>query len=278
MANEVGVLFDEFSEGGLLDDADVTIKTARFALWDYLGTTKPTLALQLVMTDAEGVDHTDHLSAGDLSKLVPSADGHKAVRAPENTSENPKLNKNTNATTFIISTIKADTRGELSQKLINSGDVSLLDGVKMHIIRKPQPKRATLQAPDMPTEKRFPSTVLTCEKLIAYPGENGKAAAPAASTVAAAAPAVAATGAAASSEVSDAAVSILVQIVAEAGGTFKKAGLAGKVFANEQHKTFPVPVKNAILGLIVKPDFLSSQAVVDAGVKFDPATGMLSMG
>lgn len=279
MADEVkGAMFDEFVQGGLLDDADVTVKTARFVPWDYQGKIQqPVLALQLVLEDAEGQEHKEHLSSGELRFFVPSGDGKKAV--PVGNQKN--LNSNTNAVAFIVSVLSADTRGELAAKIRSTDDISVLDGTRLHVIRKAQPKRSgIIQQPTADGQPARQAQQLIAEKVLSYSWEAATGSAPKAAPAAAtsaAAPAAAAP--AANGAVAEIAASVLVQIVAEAGGSIKKGMIAGKVFSNDTVKSLPTQVeKNAILGLIVKDDFIQSSNMAAMGVKYDAATGTVSLG
>lgn len=264
MAGEVsGAFFDEFVQGGLLDDADVTIKSARFSAWDYNGKIKdPVLALKVDMEDGEGTVHEQYLSAGDLKFFSPSEDGKRAV--PQGTGN--KLNINTNAVGLIMSIINADTRGEMAAKIRATNDISVLDGLKCHIIRKAQPKRAGIlqQQGDDTREK----TAIQVEKIIAYPWEAAPATTAGAKTAAPAAATATATAGAPASAAADAAVTLLLQIVSENNGSLKKSAIAGKAFANPDFKALPAPERNAILGIIVKPEFLASETVKSMGMSF----------
>lgn len=293
---ERGAMFDEFVVSGLIDDADVTIESARFVSWDYKGqVTPPVLALQLWLVDGDGARHDDYLSAGDQKFFVPSSDGRKAIPV----GSQQKLNINTNAVEFIISLLNADTRGELAAKIKGGDDISVMDGVKVHVVRKAQKKRAGIQiqanaVPDVPGQAPRQKTVLTVEKLIAYPWEAaGAAARPAAAAGAvatgAAAPVATASapagngaapvaGPAVAADLQATTVGTLLQIVAESGGSIKKAQIAGKVFSNADVKAMPVATRNSMLGLIVRDDFLASEAVKAMGIGFDPASGTVALG
>lgn len=267
---EVGAMFDEFvAGGGGIEDGDVTVVSARFGNWDYRGKSNPVLGLNLKMTDAEGQEHDEWLSAGDLKFFVPSADGKKAL--PVGTAT--KLNASTNAAAFILSLFNADTRGEFVAKMKQTDDISVLDGIKLHVSRKAAPKRSGILV--QPGQENRAHTQLTVDKVLAYPGEAGAATPAAAAPTAAAAPAAAAAGAPASGLV-DTARGVLMSIIAEAGGSIKKTGLASKVLANADMKAAPVATRNAVLGMIVRDDFLTAAAEV--GIKFDPATGTVSLG
>ena len=273
MASEVGASFDEFVQGtGRLDDVAVKIQSARFSNWDYKGKiAQPVLALKLELMDGEGVLHEEYLSAGDLKFFVPSNDGKKAIPV----GSQAKLNINTNAVQFLIDLLNADTKGEWAAKIKGTDDISVLDGGTIHVVQKAQPKRASISA--VPGQENVTKTVLSVSKVLIYPWEAGKAAAPAAKAPAAgaAAPAAAA-GPAPTGAAADAAGPILLGIVAEAGGEIKKQAIAGKVFGNPDVKAMTAAERNAILGIIVKDEFLLSEAVTSLGLVY--ANGVVKLG
>lgn len=323
-----GAMFDEFVQTGLLDDADVVVLRARFEQWDYRGKQAPVLALGLDLLDlrdpeAKVVD--EHLSAGDLKFFVPSADGKQAMPCGAQL----KLNINTNAAAFIISLMNADARQQMATKLKGSDDISIIEGMALHIKRKDQPKRPGIAAPehaaapgaapDRPRQQLIVTAVHT------YPGENGDvqaafvrgqqmiaarataapvapmAASPFAAPVAAApvhapappisfpasapvpaaapsfaaptaAPAAAAPAVTGDPAVVAAAANVLLRMVAAGGGSVKKSMIAGKVFTDDEMKTAAMPLRNAVLGMIVQPTFLASEAVTSMGMKYDPTS------
>jgi|SRR5436190_14291981 len=277
---EQGAVFDEFSTGGLLDDADVIFNQCRFARWDYNGTQAPVLALNIKMQDVEGEIHDPYLSSGDLKFFVPSSDGKRAVPV----GNQQKLNINTNAVQFLISIMNADVRGELANKLKSSSDISVLDGLKAHVVRKAQPKRAGIivQATDQAQRDR---TTLVVDKILAYPWEPApagfgtvkQAAQPAQRTGGNGAVQQAAqpAGSAAGTDTEEKAVGVLLSVLAEAGGQIKKTNIAGKVYTNESMKAETAPVRNAILGLVVNPQFLGAEG---RPWQYDAATGTVSLG
>ncbi len=281
MATEVGALFDEFVQTGLIE-GDVTVVGAKFCTWDYKGKSRggPVLALRMDFQDGEGQVHDDYLSSGDLKFFVPSSDGKMAVPVGTQT----KLNVNTNAAAFLISLMNADTRGELTKRIKATNDISILVGLKVNIVRVDQPKRAGIIAADEETlagqTKRAPQ-VVKVTKILAYPWETGAApvaaAAPAAGQAAAPAAAapVAAASAAGSAELEATAAGFLLAILA--GGPLKKTAIAGKLFGHDDVKSMPAAERNAMLGIVVKPEFLGGATAQAMGIVFDPATGTVSL-
>lgn len=276
MAGQQGAMFDEFVQGGLIDDADVKLLSNRFVKWDYNGSQpQPVLALHVQMQDAEGTTHDQYLSAGDLKFFVPSDDGRKAIPVGAQT----KLNLNTNAVQFLISLMNADVKGELAAKLRSGDDIGVLDGTVVHIIRKAQPKRAGIIVQPVEGGEQRQRTVLTVEKLIAYPWENkgvpgatagAAGAAGAAAGGGASAPAAAQAAPSASAEVEGACIGAMLSILGASGGSIKKAAIAGKAFNDDNIKSLPVAQRNQALSLIVNPAFLGAP---DRPWAFDAAAG-----
>lgn len=278
MASQTGAMFDEFSVVGGIEEGEVTVKSARFNQWDYNGTVPvPVLALRTIMLDTEGAEHNEQLSSGDLKYFIPSEDGKRAIPVGTQT----KLNASTNAAAFIISLINADTRGEMAGKLRTTDDISVIDGIRLYVKRKEVKRSGIIQTQPGPqgvVGGTRQQTQLIVDKVIAYPWEAQAAgkqqSAPAGATQAGpATPAPAGNGAA-----HEAATSILLQVVAEAGGAIKKTAIAGKVFSNADAKAMTAPERNALLGMIVRDDFLASEQVASMGITFDKAAGTLTLG
>lgn len=284
---ERGAMFDEFVEGGLLDDADVVIRTARFNVWDYKGKIPPpgVLALRCEMVDHEGKVHEQQMSSGELRFFVPSSDGRKAV--PVGTVQ--KLNKNTNAAAFIMSIMNADTRGEMATKLRSTDDISVLDGLRVHVVRRNQPKRPGIVAPGSDAAAAQAADddrkQMLVDRVLAYPweaagaGANVQPPAAVAAPAAVQAPAAAApagNGQAANGGVDDLAIGTILSIVAEAAGSIQKTLVPGKVYTHPSLANQPPAVKNAILGLVTKDEFLTSAKVAGTGIKLN--AGVISLG
>lgn len=289
--NERGAMFDEFIETGLLDDANVVLRTNRFATWDYKGKIQPpgVLALRAEMVDEENKVHEQYMSAGDLNFFVPSSDGKKAVPI----GKYQKLNKNTNAAAFILSIMNADTRGEMTPKLKATDDISILDGLRVHVVRKKQPKRPGLVAPGSEAasaEAEKESFQMLVDKVLSYPWENGAGQAvqgsstvvpptvSGASVAAQPAPAQAAQASAGAGAAGDLAVGVLISVISANGGTIKKAAIAGKVYTNELIKAETPATKNSILGLVTKDEFLLSDAVKAVGINYNQQSGDVVLG
>src|SRR5437868_4688184 len=112
--------------GGLLDDADVLIKSARFQHFTYPGSDKTTTALMLILEDAEGKAHEQPYSVGDTDKFAPSDDGKKVLLTGTATSINAK----SNFAQFAKSLIDAG----VPRTFLQTDDIGVLDGMRIHVI------------------------------------------------------------------------------------------------------------------------------------------------
>lgn len=161
-----------FSQGGgLIDDVDVEIVRARFVSYDYDGKAdKSALCLFALLKDAEGTEHAQYYSAGDLAYFVPSEDpknedlnGISVVQVGEKTS----LNGGTNAALFLNSLVQAG----FPEDKLDSGDIRELEGLVAHVNRVPQPKRSGLPARQGANADRQPM-VLLVTSIKTLPGEQ----------------------------------------------------------------------------------------------------------
>lgn len=174
---------ETYTTGGLIDDIDVSFKKLRFVEWDYGGKiSSQALALCLEMEDAEGEDHIQYFSAGDLKNWQPSEDGKRLVRSGAATT----LNDSTNMSQLISSIINA---GYPENKL--DEDVSAFEGMYCHVLRKAQPKRTGLIKPsEGESENNREKTILLVTEIHKLPWEKkGKKSKASTKTKAKAAPA-----------------------------------------------------------------------------------------
>jgi hypothetical protein len=233
--------------GGMIDDVDLTVKQARFVLWDYDGkVANPTLALKLDLEDDDGVVHEQYYSAGDPKHFVPSNDGTRAVP----TGTKSALSGSSNM--FLLIASLTDS-GFPEDQL--SDDVSVFDGLRGHFIRVPQPKRTGL--PTQPGADTRDKTVLVMNKLIAMPGatvkgkkaagkpngQGGKAAAPAAS-------------AAATTDLDEKAQDVVMSVLADRDGSVAKKDIASAAF--KAASDVDAKTKAQIAKLVYTDEFLNA--------------------
>ena len=172
---QVGVSInpDDFSKGGILNDVDALLKVFRFVSGDQaveananMGNypnVEETLFLQVLIVEDESGEQTyEHWSSGKLEYFEPSDDGTRAVAV----GSAQKLSDSCNAFALISSIVNA---GYPKDQLSDS--VGIFDGLKTHMIRVEQKKRAGLSG----GEGERARTVLTVESIFEpYPWEGGK--------------------------------------------------------------------------------------------------------
>ena len=151
--------------GGLLDDVDVTFKECRVCTWDYNGTVPaPVPAIRVAMQLSDGGETAEqYWSAGSGKDWMPSDDGKKLVAIGKATA-----------------LVRSSNAGILMESIINSGypedkisdDISALEGMEVHMMRVPAPKRGGLAKSTRADGREFEATVLTVSKIHKLPWEK----------------------------------------------------------------------------------------------------------
>lgn len=264
-----------YTQGGLLDDIDVTFHSVRFVEWDYGGRTsdegEPILTLALLVSlgyDDNGKEATadQYFSAGDINRFQPSEDGTHAVAVG-----NAKgMSDSTNCARFIKSIIDAGFPADQ----FGDGDVSVLDGMVAHVNRVPQERGGSLKGKK--NASGYDPTVMVVTNIIQMPWETSPApqaasarpttsARPGAARPAATRPATqnrvpapASRGAAASpsdngdQDLTEEAAGILVAVLDAKNGSVLKGGIASGAFKPLTGN----PNRSGILALITDDDWL----------------------
>lgn len=229
---------DAVSGGGLLDDADVTLKACRAAMWDYNGTVKvPVVALQAtieqILEDGSAQDIIQYYSAGDSKNFVPSDDGRKFVPVSDATG----LNSNCNAMLFLVSLIN----GGFPEDKVGD-DLSVFDGTKCHVKRMLQPVRPGF-VPANTGGKGDGKILLVTPGSISQlpwdapaPAKSGKKATPAVAPKVNGGVSPAASASAPASDIGSNqelaadAVGFMLQVLANKGGSLTKAQIGQEIF------------------------------------------------
>lgn len=265
---------DTFGVGGLPDDIDVIFTKLRYVDdFDYNGAiSSPILAVKLDYVDRDGAEGTQHYSAGDLKRLIPSGDGKRAI---------PVAGKDSS----VI--IQTSNLAQLVMSLVNSGypkdkltdDVSQFEGMGVHVRRVAQSKKAGLKQEEGKKEQQ----VLVVSEILWMPGETPKfkpgsggkhpknvgAGIPAGTTV----PGTATT---ASTEAPDAALDektagYIMQLLTTSGGKVARNQIPATLFSVCKED----PLSSKILMLAYKPAWLQASG---RPFKFDPASDAISLG
>lgn len=163
------------TRGGLPDDLDVTVEKSFFRVGstsDYTTDAEvgepgavPLWTLTLQPEDGESFDL--HMSCGSIDRLVPSQDGSQLIPAEDSNAQS--LSDSCNAYIMLESMVKCEA--ELEEKLLD--DISIVEGMKFHLLRKPAPKRAGLEIAEAEGETRRARTVPTCSEILELPWEKG---------------------------------------------------------------------------------------------------------
>jgi hypothetical protein len=217
----------EAKEGGLLDDADVTIVQARFANYDFNGKadTKMVLAVEMKQ-DGEEKSHVEYYSAGDPKFFVPLADG----KGYDCVADKTALYKSCNAIAFLGSLVKA---GYPESKL--GSDPSVIDGLKVHVSRVAAKARKFKDG----RSSKEDATILLVTKLNSAVAGGGQG--------------VSAPGVAAASPVEDKAVAAVSALLAANSGLLAVSRMGTEVFKALAGK----PERNDVLKLVT-PAWLAS--------------------
>lgn len=137
----VSIRPSEFVEGGAVPvDMNLLWKECRFNLFDYAGKAKATTAARIKYVSDGGTEYDQQYSVGDPERFIPSQDGKTLVAVGEAQS----LSKSSNFSVLMNALINA---GFPENKLPESGDISVLDGLYTFNIGLPEPKRSGLARP-----------------------------------------------------------------------------------------------------------------------------------
>lgn len=150
---------EKFTQGGLIDDVDVTITDAGTLLYDYNGTVAvavPALALEL--TQADGTTSIQYFGAGKSEDWEPAEDGEGFYALTGKSS----INNSCNLGRLLAS---LHTTGFPAEAL-DSGNLKVLIGTKVHVIQEVIERKGLIR-----TGKNAdrPSTVLVVSKILELP-------------------------------------------------------------------------------------------------------------
>lgn len=139
-----GIKRSDFVTGGIVPvDKNLLWAKCRYAIFDYINkageTVASTVAAQITYKDDGGAETVQNYSVGDPKKWQPSEDGKTLVNVAGNPDEH--LSTSSNFYVLIDNLINA---GFPENKLLDSGDISVLDGLYAFHIGVPEPKRAGL--------------------------------------------------------------------------------------------------------------------------------------
>ena len=149
-------------EGGAIPvNQNLTLKEARFNLFDYQGKAPVTTACRLVLVSDSDEEYEQQYSVGNPDRFQPSEDGKTLVAVGEAVA----LNKSCNFAVLMDALVNA---GFPENKL--GADISALDGLYAYWIGVPEPSRAGI-ARTAEQEARGARVVLVPSQLHTLPGE-----------------------------------------------------------------------------------------------------------
>jgi len=256
MAKTASLNPETFLEGGgLIDDVDVEIKSAKFVMFDYNGTVVPGVPSLEITFDADGQEFVENYSMGKADDWVPSDDGAQLVAVGTSTS----IRMSTNGGIFLKHLVEA---GYPAENLDDS--IAVLEGLKAHVIRVPEPERKNVVKSKKKQEREAkygPDTIVVVSGILELPGEAkpkgkaiGKAKAKTTTTKATAkAEAKAPVAGGDDDALADKATEAIMELLA-AGDPIDQKKLPMALFAALKTD----PDRNGIMQLAVKPAFLEA--------------------
>lgn len=182
----ISTLMKDAESAGLPDDIDVTITGSKYACRssaDYKADAEidaadavPVWVLTLQPEDGEPFDLIE--SCGNIRRVVPSDDGSFLAQAEGSSA----LGMSNSCKAFHLLASMIECEESVDAKA--NEDISSLEGMKWHLLRKPAPKSwAGLAEPEPGADgrKARPRTIETCTEIHSLPwkGKGGKASAPA---------------------------------------------------------------------------------------------------
>lgn len=251
----------DFAAGGLLDDVDVLWENVQCEMYDYGGKSDaaPCVGADLIAEDADPV--RQYWSVGSADNWEPSEGGSYMVPVGKDSA----FRKGSN----IFLMLKSLEEAGFPMERLNDGDITILNGLRAHMVRKPAPKREGFGQSMRRGEdgKEREAKVLLVERIISLPWDEeapaetkkpkGKAAPKASGKAAPKASTKPDTDSTTSDDaggsVEQEAKDLLTQLVIDGGGNVAKKDIpsaAFKILGSNPHR-------NSILALLFKDAFIT---------------------
>lgn len=230
---------DAVEGGGAPIQLNLTVKTARFVVWDYDGKAPPSVATRLLLVDDHDHEYTQYYSAGSPERLTPTPDGHhlKSLKGQEG------FNKSTN--TFLLFKAIVDAGFPLNKL---AADITVLEGLYAYWDALVVEKRAGLAG------SKEGQVITVPTKILRLPWETGKAARGAAKQ-----------SSTPGSDTSTQALHLLEKMSVDGQGV-ERGDLAGAAFG----MGVPIAQAQEISGYVLTAAFI--KAAVEAGFTLDGET------
>lgn len=120
-------------ESGLLNDMDAEVISARYVMYDFGGrsaTGGPQPVAKLVLRTPDGTEYEQYWSCGSAEQWRPSEDGKTLIQVGTQS----EFRKSSNIYRLVASLVEA---GFLEDRLPDDGDITVLEGLVAHWVRKP---------------------------------------------------------------------------------------------------------------------------------------------
>ncbi len=227
--------------GGLLDNVNATVKSARIVMFDYAGkASKPVPGIEFILLTEEGEEVSQFWSVGKPEDWQPSSDGKKI----EAIGRAVALNVSSNGAYLIKSIVNA---GFPEDKITD--EITCFEGMEAHFIRTaPATKRNVPARPARADGRVFEDTILTVDKIHKLPWEKKTSKATGKATPA---PGPAVGG----SDLSARATDLMLQILAEHPDGLTKQQIPGLIYKKIDAKD---PQRNQIVQTAFSDSFLNS--------------------
>ncbi len=239
----VSIRPSEMVEGGAVPvDRNLLWKECRFVLFDYQGKAPATTAGRITLVDDDGQESLQHYSAADPARFIPSQDGKTLVAV--GTAQ--FISKSSNFHVLMNAVVNA---GFPENRLPESGDISVLDGLYAYHIGMPEPKRSGLARPAQADGTAAREKILSIpSKILRLPWEKVKSGTKATTTAAKPTAKVAAAEEESGEDITAQAVAFIGKAVEESG-SITRQDLAVRVFKDLAKD----PNRDAIATLIFSP-------------------------
>jgi hypothetical protein len=215
----------DFAKGTVISEADVEVTKACFDLFDYSGTRAAVPAMVVTFKTSGGDVHEQSYTVGSAEDYAPSKDG----KTLDVLTDREKIHEQTNYAHFMEALFKAG----FPKNRINNNDIGSIAGTKGHV-RQETVKRSGGNV-------KAETSLLVFDKITDLPGESKSASG-------------ASSGTGDDAGAADAA-KIMIEILAEAGGTLERKALLPKVIKSDTYKNLDKDTKTAVLNLIKSDDF-----------------------
>ncbi len=157
---------EDAGEGGLFDDVTVKVVKSRFEMFNYEGKSVATPGIVFSLVDInDSAEYEQFYSMGNPHDWTPSSDGTELVYV--GSAESPAVRKTTNGMILITSVLDS---GFPEDKFF--ADISAFENMVCHMQRVPAPKRGNLTKKTDKAGKEYDQTILVVDSITSLPWET----------------------------------------------------------------------------------------------------------